>query len=163
MASDWIRDKAAREEKQEAENRQREALQLREAEVIKALGPSFIKTLLNVVNEDIVEWNATFKERTINGAVEIQNGFRFGKDGFPRGSADVTFNPNNLRIEVLMQRSTARWDGMYEVSGYMYLEANPDGKDIHMLDRMRRGHVTPAGFSRMLLESVAEPTSNHEF
>ena len=128
MASDWIRDKAAREEKQEAENRQREALQLREAELIKALGQSLIKTLLNVVNEDIVAWNVAFKDRQINGAVEIQNGFRFAKEGFPRGSADVTFNPNSLGIEVWMQRSTARWDGMYEASGYSIWKRIPMGK-----------------------------------
>ena len=163
MASDWIRQKSEREKTQAASIAREQEIQLRNAEMIRALGPAFVKNLMNVLNEDIVAWNAAFKDRQINGATEIQNGFRFSKEGFPRGSADIIFNPSTLRIDVQMQRSTAQGDGMYETEGYMYLEVNSDGKDIHMLDRARRSHVDPAGFSHMILETIGESSSQHFF
>ncbi len=163
MPSDWIQRKAENERTEAANTARERDLQLRNAEMIRALGPAFVKNLMNVLNEDITAWNAAFKDRQINGAMGIQNGFNLSKIGFPRGSADITFNPSALRIDVNLQRSTAQGDGMYETEGFMYLEVNPDGKGIHMLDRTRRGHIEPAGFSRMILESIAEPMSNHLF
>jgi hypothetical protein len=49
---------------------------------------------------------------------------------------------------------------MYDHEGFFHLDVNPDGKDIHMVDRNRRGHVTPEDFTRIVLESIAEPMSN---
>ena len=163
MPSDWIRDKAAQESREQAEARQREESQRREAELIRALGPEFVEKLRTVLNEDIVAWNANFKDRQINGATKIQNGFSVSKEGFPRGSAEVTFNPATLRIEVHLARSTAvDFSEMYDTKGGFYLKANPDGRDIHMVDRLKGdAHLQPSGFSRIILESIAEQSSHH--
>jgi len=163
MASDWIRQKAEQEAKQAADSARHQEAQLRKNELIKALGPGLVRTLMNIINDDIVAWNANFKDRQINGATEIQDGFRLEKAGSPRGSADVTFNSNTLRIEVFMQRSTAMGDSMYDHRGFFHLEANSDGKEIHMEDQSRRAHVTAGGFSHIILESIAEPMSSHLF
>lgn len=163
MTSDWIAKKAAQENKDQAETREREETKRREAELIRALGPQFVEGLRNVLNEDIVAWNENFKDRQINGASKITNGFQVAKLGFPRGIAEVIFNPATLRIEVTLTRSrpTADANETYDTSGFFYLKANTDGRDIHMEDRMRNAHLQPAGFSRMILESIAEPQSNH--
>ncbi len=162
MPSDWIQNKAFDENKQHAEALAREEKQKRDAELIRALGPELVKQLRKVIDDDIVAWNNNFKDRQINGTGNIQDGFRVDKTGFPRGSAEITFNPATSRIEITLVRSTmAGPQQTYETKGYVYLMANPDGKDIHMEDRMRNAHLQPAGFSRMILESVAEPQSNH--
>ena len=136
----------------------------RDDELVKALGPKFVENLRTVLNDDIVAWNANFPDRQINGATKSTNGFGFtvAKLGFPRGIADVAFNPATLRVEVKLTRSTmAGQDETYTTDGHFYLESNPDGKDIHMVDRMRHEHVLPAGFSRIILEGIAEPHSHH--
>jgi len=163
MPSDWIRQKADRERTESASAAREQERQQREAEMIKVLSPAFVKKLMDTLNEDLAQWNAEFKDRQINGASPIRNGFQFAKLAFPKGSAEVTFNAATLRIEVFMRRSTADGAGDYDQEGFFYLEVNPDGKDIHMLDRMKRGHVTPENFTKIMLESIAEPTSNHLF
>lgn len=163
MPSEWIKQKAERERTETARIEREQAKQLREAEMIKALGPAFVKRLMDTINEDLTQWNAEFKDRQINGASAIHSGFTFAKLGFPRGSAEVKFNPDMLRIEIFMRRTTADGSGEYDHEGFFYLEVSPEGKDVHMLDRMRRGHVTPADFSKIMLESIAELTSSHSF
>ena len=155
MASEWIR-KKAESEAQEAARREREQLaQLNKTALIKTLGPAFVKNLMAVFNEDIAEWNAHFGDRQINGAVAIHNGFSFAKEGYPRGSADITFNSDALRIDVVLYLTNMQGD-RYTHETYVYLEANPDGKDIHMEDRMHRKHLEPSGFTHMVLENIAE-------
>jgi hypothetical protein len=162
MPSDWISKKAAEENREQKEARKREETKLRETELIRGLGPLFVENLRTMLNEDIVAWNEHFGDRQINGAGKIPNGFSVAKEGFPRGLAEVTFNPSTLSIDVKLVRSThVDHNKTYETDGGFYLEANPDGRDIHMLDRMRRAHVQPAGFSRILLESIADPNSQH--
>ncbi len=163
MPSDWISSKAEQENKQRADNLAEEERRKREAELIKALGPQLVKQLRKVIDDDIVAWNDKFPDRQINGtSANVLNGFSVAKLGFPRGMAEVKFNPEILRIEILLERSTmAGPQNSYKTEGYVYLRANPDGRDIHMEDRMRNSHLEPAGFSRIILESVAEPQSNH--
>jgi hypothetical protein len=162
MPSDWIRNKADEENRQRAETLAQEEKRKRDAELTKALGPELVKQLRKVIDDDIVEWNANFMDRQINGTDNIPNGFRVSKISFPRGSAEITFNPSTLRIEVLLVRSTmAGPPETYETKGHVYLRANPDGQDIHMEERARNAHLQPAGFSRMILESVADPQSHH--
>lgn len=162
VPSDWIKGKADDETRRNEEARQRELKRQRDTELIKALGPAFVENLRKVVNEDIAAWNENFSDRIINGATKITNGFNVAKLGFPRGIAQVAFNPATLRIEVKLTRSTAAGDEeTYTTDGYFRLEANPDGKDIHMLDRFKSEHVLPSGFSRIILESIAEQQSHH--
>jgi hypothetical protein len=162
MPSDWIKGKADDENRRNEENRQRELKRERDDELIRALGPQLVKQLRKVIDDDVVAWNANFKDRIINGTGDIPNGFSVDKVGFPRGSAQVTFNPATSRIEIELTRSVmAGPDKTYETKGYVYLRANPDGGNIHMEDRMRNEHLQPAGFSRIILESIADQQSNH--
>ena len=162
MPSDWIKSKAEKESKEQAEAHARQEAQQRETELIRVLGPKFVENLQNILNDDIVAWNANFKDRQINGASKITNGFQIAKLGFPRGIAEVIFNPATLRIEVTLTRSRpADANETYSTSGFFYLKTNTDGRDIHMEDRMRNTHLQPSGFSRIILESIAEPMANH--
>jgi hypothetical protein len=160
MPSDWIRNKAAQESAQQAAQLAHEEKQKRDAELIKALGPQLVKGLRKVIDDDIVTWNENFKDRQINGTRDLPNGFSVAKVSFPRGAADITFNPATSRIEVTLTRSTmAGPQETYEHEGWFYIEVNSDGKGVHMLTRSRRDHIEAAGVSRMILESIAEPTS----
>jgi len=163
VPSDWISSKAEQENKQRADNLAEEERRKREAELFKALGPQLVKQLREVIDDDIVAWNDKFPDRQVNGtSANVLNGFSVAKLGFPRGMAEVKFNPDTLRIEVVLERSTmAGPSSSYKTEGYFYLKANPDGRDIHMEDRWRSVLMEPAGFSRIILESIAEPQSNH--
>jgi hypothetical protein len=163
MASDWIKEKADHEAKAAATSARQQEIRLRKNELIKALGPTFLKNLINSLNEDITDWNSRFKDRQINGVSEIQDGYHVEKLTFPRGSAFVRFNPETLRIEIQMQRSRPMDNSMYEHSGFFCLEANPDDKDIHMEDHSRRAHVTASGFTKIIIESIADPMSHSSF
>jgi hypothetical protein len=162
MPSDWIRSKAEQENKQHAEALARDEKQKRDAELIRASGPEFVMQLRKVIDADIVAWNTNFTDRQINGTGDIPNGFRVDKVGFPRGSACIAFNPETLRIEKELVRGViVDATRTYETKGYMHLRANPDGRGIHMEDRTRNSHLEPAGFSRIILETVADPQSHH--
>jgi hypothetical protein len=162
VPSDWIRSKAEEENKRNAEALAQQEKQKRDTELIRSLGPQLMKDLRKVLDDDIVAWNQNFPDRQINGTSPIQNGFSVVKIGFPRGVAEIFFNPETLRIQISLERSAmAELQDMYKTDGYVYLRANPDGRDIHMEDRMRGGHLHSSGFSRMILESIAEPNSTH--
>ena len=162
MPSDWIKGKVDEERRRDDEIRQRELKREREAELVKALGPQLVKDLRKIIDDDVVAWNANFKDRMINGTADIPNGFSVDKVGFPRGSAQITLNLAALRIDIELTRSPmVQPDKPYDTTGYVYLKANPDGSGIHMEDRMRNDHLQPSGFSRIILESIADEQSNH--
>jgi hypothetical protein len=164
MPSDWIRSKAEHEIKEQAKQTAFEEKQKRDAELIRALGPKLVEELRKVIHADIVAWNENFTDRQINGTSYIPNGFSVDKVGFPRGSADIKFNPVTLRIEIGLTRSVLTDFGeSYHMDGYVHVRANPDGRGVHMEERFRNSYLEPAGFSRMILESIAEPQSNHMF
>ena len=106
MPSDWIKGKADDENRRDEEIRQRELKRQRDTELIRALGPQLVKQLRKVIDGDIVAWNKNFADRQINGTADIPNGFSVAKLGFPRGGAEVKFNPETLRLEIQLERST---------------------------------------------------------
>jgi hypothetical protein len=162
VTSDWIKTKAALEKQRDNEQTLRLELQQREATLVKALGGKFIEGLQNVINADIVEWNSSFPDRQINGAGKLPNGFSVSKAGFPKGEAEVKFNPDTLRIEVRLERPTmADLGKRYVADGYFHLKANPSLEQIYMIDHYRSAHVSAEDFSKIILESIADPHSHH--
>jgi hypothetical protein len=163
MANEWIKERAEREAKADAETKQRVELQLRKQRLVESLGAKFLKTLMDDLNQAIVEWNITFKDKQVNGAGPIQgsNGaYSVDKFAFPRGSAFFRFDPESSRIEVKLQRTRPMDGSMYDHETFFCLEPDMEFRDIHMEDQRHR-HVTSSQFCQMVIESIADPMSHH--
>jgi len=163
MANDWIKERAEREAKEKSVTERQQEFRSQKNELIKALGPGFLKDLMESLNEAIVEWNSYFSDRKINGAKEIQGGYYIEKPSYPSGKAVIRFNPYTLRIEIELHRSRPTDGNIYKYDSFVLLEANTDMKAIHMEDHNGRKHLTTEYFTRVIIENIADPHSHESF